>query len=336
MTADWPERARAGHRRTNSPRQLAAGRRRYRRRAAAVCLAILLAAAGGLAWRTLHPSDPPATVPALSTAPNSYLGVYVDGVPDSYAGVTSFTRGTGVTPNVLSYYSGWMEPFWTSFAVTAREHGAVTLVQLDPTGVNVAAIASGRYDRYLTKYARAVRAFGGPVVLSFGHEMNGYWYSWAHRHTSAATFVAAWRHIVTVFRAAGARNVTWMWTVNAVRPSHGIPSPAAWWPGTSYVTWVGIDGYYRAPAAQFTSLFGPTIAEVRLLTQKPILISETGASLAVGQSAKIASLFAGVRAYGLLGFLWFDVVANSDYRIDSPTSIAALRLGARALSGRGS
>jgi mannan endo-1,4-beta-mannosidase len=335
MTASW--RASAGHRRRGSSRHLTRGRRRYRGRAAAVCLAVLLAAVGsGLAWRVMHRPDPPATVPALPTAPNSYLGVYVDGVPASYAGVISFTRATSVRPNVLSYYSGWMEPFGTSFAITARRHGAVTLVQLDPTGVNVAAIAAGRYDRYLTTYAKAVRAFGGPVILSFGHEMNGHWYSWGYRHTPPATFVAAWRHLVAVFRAAGTRNVTWMWTVNAVKPGHGIPSPGKWWPGKAYVTWVGIDGYYHEPSAQFTSVFGPTIAEVRLFTQDPILISETGASLAVGQPAKIASLFAGVRAYGLLGFLWFDVVANNDYRIDSPTSIVALKLGARALSGRAS
>ncbi len=298
---------------------------------------VLLAAAGsGLAWRASRGAGPSTTIAALPTAPDSYLGVYIDGVPNSYAGVTSFTRGTGVRPDVLSYYSGWMEPFWRSFAVTVEKHGAVTLVQMDPTGVNVAAIASGRYDGYLTAYARAVRAFDGQVILSFGHEMNGYWYSWAYRHTSAATFVAAWRHIVAVFRAAGARNVTWMWTVNTVKPGRigGIPNPAAWWPGKSFVTWVGIDGYYQVASEQFSSVFGPTIVAVRQFTRDPILISETGASQAVGQPAKIAGLFTGVRAYGLLGFLWFDVVANSDYRIDSPTSIAALRRGARTLRGR--
>ena len=71
------------------------------------------------------------------------------------------------------------------------------------TGVSLAAIASGRYDAYLRSYAAAVKAFGSQVILSFGHEMNGYWYSWGYRHTSPAAFVAAWRHIVTVFRAVG-------------------------------------------------------------------------------------------------------------------------------------
>ena len=73
-------------------------------------------------------------------------------------------------------------------------------MQIDPTGVSLTAIASGHYDAYLRSYASAVKAFGRQVILSFGHEMNGSWYSWGYRHTSPAVFVAAWRHIVTVFR----------------------------------------------------------------------------------------------------------------------------------------
>ena len=75
------------------------------------------------------------------------------------------------------------------------------LVQMNPTKTSVAAIAAGRYDSYLTDYAKAVRAYHRPVILSFGHEMNGHWYTWGYTHTSPKIFVAAWRHIVTVFRA---------------------------------------------------------------------------------------------------------------------------------------
>jgi mannan endo-1,4-beta-mannosidase len=272
---------------------------------------------------------PPAST-KLATVPASYLGLYSPGVPESFAGVNSFSSSTGVRPNLVSYYSGWGEHFWTSFAVKAREHRAVPLVQIDPTDISVAAIAAGRYDRYLTSYAQGVRAYGQPVILSFGHEMNGYWYSWANRHTSPAVFVAAWRHIVDVFRAAGARNVTWLWTVNVIRSGpHRVPSPADWWPGRSYVTWVGIDGYYLKATAQFSTVFGPTIAAVRELTRKPILISESAAVPTAGQPTKISNLFAGVHAYGLLGFIWFDAQTDGDYRIRSPAAIDAFRDGAR-------
>jgi len=146
-------------------------------------------------------------------------------------------------------------------------------------------------------------------------------------------FVAAWRHIVTVFRQQGADNVTWLWTVNIIDARHGIPSPGPWWPGSSYVTWVGVDGYYLKRTWLFASLFGPTIRAVRALTLDPILIAETGAAPASGQPAKIADLFAGVRAYGLLGLVWFNARGTQDWRLSGPAALAALGRGARAFQG---
>jgi len=209
-------------------------------------------------------------------------------------------------------------------------HHAVPLVQIEPKKISLHAIAVGRYDAYLNAYAEAVSSYGYPVILSFGHEMNGTWYSWGAGHSSPAAFVAAWRHIVTLFRRAGADNVTWLWTVNVINETeHGrIPSPAPWWPGRRYVNWVGIDGYYYEPSWRFTSLFGPTIIAVRELTGDPIIIAETGASTAADKPAKISDLFAGIRAYGLLGFVWFDSIGHKDWRIDTPAAIAALRKGA--------
>ena len=230
------------------------------------------------------------------------------------------------------YYSGWFVPFQTSFATTAASNGAVPLVQMDPTGVSIAEIAAGKYDGYLSAYAEAVRAYGHPVILSFGHEMNGTWYQWGYGQTRPADFVAAWRHIVTLFRALEVRNVTWMWTINIVNNTQTgrIPPPAPWWPGSSYVNWVGIDGYYLKPNWQFAPLFGPTIGQVRELTGDPILIAETGATPASGQPAKITDAFAGIHAYGLLGFVWFDTT-NSEgqgFGISTPAAFAAFRKGA--------
>jgi mannan endo-1,4-beta-mannosidase len=297
-----------------------------------VITASVVAVVAALYVNSAHsrPFDPSVPAAGASAKPGSYLGVYVPGVPGSYAGVSSFASVTGIRPRVVVYYSGWREPFQLRFAAQAANHGAVPLVQIDPTAVSLAAIASGRYDAYLHSYASEVKGFGRRVILSFGHEMNGTWYSWGYRHTSPAVFVAAWRHIVTVFRVAGARNVTWMWTINVVQCRCRIQPPAQWWPGSSYVNWVGIDGYYYEPSWKFASLFGPTIKAVRALTLDPILISETAAPTAK-QLTKIPNLFAGVRAYGLLGFVWFDVNKRQDWRISSPAAFAAFRRGAETL-----
>jgi mannan endo-1,4-beta-mannosidase len=286
---------------------------------------------GEKAKPAVHPHQGHTALPAT---PGSYLGVYAVGAPSSYAGVTAFASATGVKPRLVVYYSGWLEPFQTSFAATVAEHGAVPLIQMNPTNASVVAIARGQYDTYLISYAKGLRAYGKPVILGFGHEMNGTWYSWGYTHTSPVTFVAAWRHIVTLFRAHGVRNVTWMWTVNIIKTKKGrIPSPAPWWPGRSYVTWVGIDAYYLQPSWQFAPIFGPTIVAVRELTRDPILIAETSATRAANQPEKITDLFAGIRTYGLLGFVWFNAVSASiDYRISGPEAIAALRQGAKTYS----
>jgi mannan endo-1,4-beta-mannosidase len=314
--------------------------RRRPTRVQAGVTAIIAAAAITVAVTLYNRSADPGPLPIqLPTTPQSYIGVFEDGIPNSYAGVTAFAHRTGYDPDIVMYYSGWYEPFPTRFAITAADNGAVPLVQMDPDSISLAAIASGRYDGYLSAYAEAVRAYRYPVIISFGHEMNGSWYNWGYRHTSPAVFVAAWRHIVTVFRALGARNVTWLWTVNIVNDTqHGtIPRPNPWWPGSAYVTWVGVDGYYLKPSWAFAPLFGPTIGDIRTLTSDPILIAETGAVTAAGQPAKIANVFAGIRSYGLLGFVWFDAVNSkgANFRISSPAPIAAFRQGAKTFTRPG-
>jgi mannan endo-1,4-beta-mannosidase len=295
-----------------------------------VAIAIIVAAARhdqAAAQRSVAAATPKSS--ALPRQPGSYLGAYAKQSPASYRGLAAFTKATGVRPDLAMYYSSWLEPFQARFAATAARHGAVPLVQIEPYGTSLKAIAAGRYDGYLAGYAAAVRAYGHPVILSFGHEPNGYWYPWSYRHASPAVFVAAWRHIVTYFRGAQARNVTWLWTINIIDPRTGIRAPAPWWPGAGYVTWVGIDGYYYKPTWTFAPLFGPTIKAVRALTTDPIIVSETGAAPAAGKAAKITDLFAGIRAYGLLGFVWFDSVGLKDWRISDPAALAAYHRGAR-------
>src|ERR1700761_687837 len=285
--------------------------------ALALVLLAVLTACGG---------RPPNVGPAMKE-----LGIFEPGAPGSYAPVATFSSVSGVRPNLDVYYSGWYEPFQAGFAADAARRGAVTLVQIDPMGVRLAAIAAGEYDSYLRSYAAAVRATGRRVVLSFGHEMNAPWYSWGFGNTTPTTFLAAWRHIVTQFRAAGAMNVIWLWTVNVEGgPSH-IASIAPWWPGGDYVTWVGLDGYFYGPTQTFSSVFGSTINAVRAFTSAPVLIAETGAAPGTGKPAKVTDLFAGVRSYGLLGFVWFDTVTDRDWRIsDDPPALAALRAGVPA------
>jgi Glycosyl hydrolase family 26 len=301
-----------------------------------VAVAVAVAAVAAVIIRFAPSGSPGDARASLPTGPASYLGVYEHGAPGSYRRDTEFAKVVGRQPNLVGYYSGWGEPFKASFAQTARRHGAVTILQIDPTYGSVWALAAGDDDGYLRAFADSVRDFGHPVVIGFGHEMNANWYPWGYGHVPPRTFVAAWRHVVTLFRSQGADNVTWLWTIQA---DEGGTGPIhSWWPGAAYVTWVGIDGYYYYPSDTFASVFGPTIAQVRELTRKPVLLSETAVGPAAGQPAKIADLFAGMRQYQTLGLVWFDItqddgIYHQDWRIeDSPAAEAAFRLGAARMT----
>jgi Glycosyl hydrolase family 26 len=293
-----------------------------------VCAAVVL-----VAMVMLFIARPSASTRSDSTGLVRYLGVYEPDAPGSYADIDQLAKAIGRQPNIVLYYDPWLGKFQTGFATSAARHGAVTLVQINTGRTSLASIASGRYDSYWRSYADKVKAFGGQVILSIDHEMNGNWEAWGYEHQSPAAFVAAWRHVVTIFRKQGARNVTWLWTVNITDRLNDVTEPAPWWPGSSYVNWVGIDGYYYSPSTVFSSLFGATIADVRELTDDPIIIAETGAASSADQSAKIGDLFLGVRTFGLLGFVLFDkdgVHETQSWRIGSPAAYAALRQNAEA------
>lgn len=265
--------------------------------------------------------------PVLSPS-SPVLGVFEGSVDATWRPVQQFAAAVGRKPGIVVKYSGWNDPWHPRFASMARAHGAIPLVHMEPTDVALTSIINGHSDAYLESYAASVRRYGSRVILSFAPEMNGDWYSWGAGHTPTSEYVAAWRHVVNVFRNAGARNVSWLWTVNDIFA--GSAPLKQLWPGSKYVNIVGIDGYYYRPSATFESVIGSTISELRTFTGAPIIISETAVGPVAG-SSKIAELFAGVRRYHLLGLVWFDQAQNDgikhqDWRVeDSATALAAFR-----------
>ena len=305
-----------------------------------VVLAALVAAAVALTFTGARfifvPSPPSSSHASLPPTPISYIGVFETGAPPHDSPVAEFTRAVRRPPNMVAYYSGWTQPFAVSFARTMFSRGIIPCVQIDPTYASVEGVAAGTYDGYLRQYADSVRDFGHAVVIGFGHEMNAPWYSWGYGHVRPSVFVAAWRHVVTLFRSEGADNVTWLWTLNQDR--RGTGPVKQWWPGSRYVSWVGIDGYYFRPSDTFSSAFGRTIDEVRAFTRKPVLLSETGVEPGAGQFAQISNLFEGMYREETLGLIWFDKsqhgsIYHQNWRIENNEAAqAAFRLGIAPLT----
>ena len=78
---------------------------------------------------------------------------------------------------------------------------------------------------------------------------------------------------------------------------------------------------------------------MRKFTNRPILITETAIGPTAGKARKIPGLFAGIRAYHLLGFIWFDYNQSGspspykqDWQIEGDkTALHEFRTGLRRL-----
>ncbi|MCL2580836.1 MAG: hypothetical protein FWE35_00075 [Streptosporangiales bacterium] len=261
-------------------------------------------------------------------------GVFAPGEWDSWSPVKRFGQETGRPVHYVLDYMGPDEAFPARLGALAAAHHAEPVLQMEPT-MSMAGIAAGHDDSYLRDLSRQVSGYGHPLVLSFAPEANGNWYSWGWSHTPAAQWVAAWRHVVTVFRQQHVRNVTWMWTVNVPFPASGPVSD--YWPGAAYVGMIGIDGYFVHSSDTFNSVFGPIVDQIRSLTAKPLLISETAVGPDSGTEAgsQVRSLFAGAKAGHLAGLIWFDQAQHGsayhqDWRLeDNPAALAAFRAAAK-------
>jgi hypothetical protein len=181
-------------------------------------------------------------------------------------------------------------------------------------------IASGQFDSYIKS-----------VVLRFAHEMNGNWYPWGNgvNGNTPGTYIAAWRHVHAVFAAEGATNVYWFWSPN--KEGHSLSS---WYPGNSYTSFVGVDGYngpqYSNSNMTPSQIFGGSLAQLAAMTTKPIIIGEVGcvestASFPGSKPTWIAN-FVSLLAHTphAVGFVWSEF--NSTKKIDtSPASQAAMK-----------
>ena len=138
-------------------------------------------------------------------------------------------------------------------------------------------VARGKYDSYLRIWAKAAAQINQTIFLRVGHEMNDpYRYPWGPQNNPAKDFIAAWKHIHTVFKQEGANKVLWVWSPH---PDYGFFN--AYYPGKNYVDYVGIGVLNYGTVAywskwwSFGDIFGKHYSELAIFN-KPMMISEFG------------------------------------------------------------
>ena len=132
------------------------------------------------------------------------------------------------------HFPTWRETYWLSGGRTPLISWASP-----PTPM----IADGSQDSIIDARARSLKALRRPVLLRWFWEMDGL--RNRSRAVSPSYYRAAFRRIVSRFRAAGANNVEFVWCPTA----YGFKSGAApaWYPGDDVVDWTCADLYNWAP-----------------------------------------------------------------------------------------
>lgn len=306
----------------------------------------LLGAAGALGVAAATAGSAPAAVPQL------VFGVATPGGPLDVAGMDEVARLAGESPRLVLIYKDFRQAVPLAEVQASLARGARPVITWEPwawggglqqPAYALSRIAAGYFDAYLRSWATALAPYGNRVTIRFAHEMNGNWYPWCPgvNGTTAADYLAAWRHIHAVF-AANAARPKWMWAVNDPYP--GSVPLASVYPGNTVVDELGLDSYNFGTSQSWSTwkspsqVFAPGLSGLRALgTGKRITISETASSeLGGSKPAWIRDGIAYLDAQpDVDAFIWFHFRKETDWRINSSGSSAyAFRkaLAARALA----
>jgi hypothetical protein len=270
--------------------------------------------------------------------PGVVFGLTSTGIPAAESVLVA--NETGCMPAWRGVYVSAGRPFDLSRLTDAAGIPIVTLQPQDPTGVvsqpswSPAAVAAGRRDAEWRAVAHTIVRYGDLVVVRFAPEMNGDWSPWGViKGNTPAEYIDAWRHVVTLFRQAGATNVLWLWSPNLARGAV-VKGISQFWPGDSWVDLVGFTGYgVRDASFVIENSAGDTYdATMRLLaaySTKPVVLAETGVR-GPGKDGWIRSLGPWLSSHkNVIGLVWTDETppdTHYDWRFDdSPRDLSAFR-----------
>lgn len=290
---------------------------------------LLSPALSGDAVGAKNPSDVTSAVPSAAPVPvlskaevlaqtDKWFGVSIPKAPWSEDDLNRVSVAAGARPNMLQYFVRWDQDFKPDMIDATYRQGQLPVISWEPwdgkaNGGNnqpkyaLSKIINGDFDKYLTRFATAVRDKRVPIAIRWAHEMNGRWYPWNEQQSGnkQGEYAQAWRHVHDVFTKAGAQNVIWIWSPNILRPVPNV-SLSQLYPGDQYVDWIGTVGYgvNEATAGQ---TFDATLKALRLFTKKPLVITETGAQPGSTQLPWIKNFFDWMAKHpDVIGFIWFE------------------------------
>ncbi len=228
---------------------------------------------------------PGAQIKVLPPADGMYTGAYLSGLgpdaqmisPEAYQeNIKRFTRLSGKRPAIIPIFSFWFNgiKFPKAHVEAVWETGAVPQVLMSPMSswdyafqrdpvYHMQNFIDGKFDEALTQYALEAKATGIPIAMMFCGEVNMGWSCSGEYNGGGVTtgygdpdypdgperYRDAYRHVIDIFRQAGADNVTWFFGgALDLSEEMGMPWNALhyYYPGDDYIDWLeaGVWGYY--------------------------------------------------------------------------------------------
>jgi hypothetical protein len=285
-----------------------------------------------------------------------YHGVYPGGISGeeddlTASGVQSYETAAGRSVAWVYFSHNWYRDrdFPLATATWIRDGGAVPFIRLmlrsqpdqevaEPF-FTLEAITSGAFDDDLAAWGGEAAAFGSPIVVEWGTEANGEWFSWNGVWNGGGPrgpelFRGAYRHIVRMVCAEGTSNVTWAFHVN----SGDVPNTAwnaleNYYPGDDAVDWVGVSVYGAlTPTDSEWPIFADGMDSViprisAAAPGKPVFLLEFGATM--GNPRGDAAIWADDALTDLLtnrwpevrGFSWWNETWKNDGNAANDTNM---------------
>jgi hypothetical protein len=203
-----------------------------------------------------------------------------------------------------------------------------------------AAIADGSHDAYLDAMAARFAAWEKPAFFAFDSEAEDH----LDEHGTPAEYVAAFRHVVDRFRAAGATNVSSVWTTTTyafTKESGAVDTVRSMYPGDQWVDWIGADPFNFVDRGGWMSLSTLVEPWYRWATtqhpDRPLMLTEWGtredpndpgrkAGWYHHAAADLRHRFPEIRAVVYFDERKAERGTVNDWRIDtSPAALAAFR-----------
>ena len=189
-------------------------------------------------------------------------------MPGDIPTIDNFEKDAGKQVSILLLYQAWGDKdnatsFPNDWTNKVRQHGAIPMITWEPwapadypQGIDepdysLANITNGKFDTYITQWAKEAKAWRNPFFLRFAPEMNGNWTPWSEGFNGnvAGDYVQAWKHVHDIFTANGVTNASWVWCPNidntdqAVATTECIPAM----PMSIGLGWTALTGERKIP-----------------------------------------------------------------------------------------